>query len=516
MKRGIERPVVIVLTTLWILGTGWPLTRGTSIVPGLPSLSAQEIVSAEPAADESWQVIYSNEQRIGYSRTTTRTEDRQGQTVIVTESEEHLQFKRFGQVLKIQVVLQTEETEEGDMLGYIFEMKNPPAASTRSVGSIEGGRLELETTIAGRKQTRTLNWDPDIKSPAYQDRLIEEQGLKPGDRLSFKTFLPELNTTTTVKMVADDYRTVKMLDGEKRRLLKIKITQSVLPLMTVRAYLDDDGVPLKTETDLLGMAMTSYTVSKDVALTAIAGAELDLAVATLVRVDPIRNAHQKQRVVYRITTPGNDPTKYLPVGPTQEVKRQDAETAELIVTATKPPQNSRTTIRVDPEYTAATQYIQCRDQRVVEHARRAAASEIDSVKVALQMERYVRDKLTKKNFSTAMASAAEVAEKLEGDCTEHAVLLAAMLRAKRIPSRLAIGMVYATSESAFCGHMWTEAFLGGQWYPLDATLGLGGIGAAHIKLAQSSFADDGPAPITAFLPLLNVLGKMKIDVVEID
>ena len=62
--------------------------------------------------------------------------------------------------------------------------------------------------------------------------------------------------------------------------------------------------------------------------------------------------------------------------------------------------------------------------------------------------------------------------------------------------------------------MWTEALLGDQWVPLDATLGLGGIGAAHIKLAESCFADNGPSPMTAFLPLLRVLGRIELTVVD--
>jgi transglutaminase-like putative cysteine protease len=130
------------------------------------------------------------------------------------------------------------------------------------------------------------------------------------------------------------------------------------------------------------------------------------------------------------------------------------------------------------------------------------------------MEKYVHEQLSKKDFSTALASAAEVAESLQGDCTEHAVLLAAMLRAQKIPSRIAVGLVYADGLSAFGGHMWTEVLLGETWVPLDATLGRGGIGPAHIKLAESSFADDGPAPVTAFLPLLKILGQMQIEVVR--
>ena len=130
------------------------------------------------------------------------------------------------------------------------------------------------------------------------------------------------------------------------------------------------------------------------------------------------------------------------------------------------------------------------------------------------MEKYVRDKLTKKNFSTAMASAAEVAQRMEGDCTEHAVLLAAMLRAKKVPSRIAAGLVYVDSLNSFGGHMWTEAFLAGEWIPLDATLGKGGIGPAHLKMADSALDEDAPLPVSTFLPAYQALGKLKIDVLK--
>jgi transglutaminase-like putative cysteine protease len=203
----------------------------------------------------------------------------------------------------------------------------------------------------------------------------------------------------------------------------------------------------------------------------------------------------------------------VPAGPTQQIKKIDEETLELTVTALTVPKILKK-VPAEPEFLAATRFLQCRDPRVVEHARRAAAGQTNAAKVAVQMEKYVNRKLVKKNFSTALASAAEVAKNLEGDCTEHAVLLAAMLRARKIPSRIAVGLVYVEKIASFGGHMWTEAWLDGKWIPLDATLGRGGIGAAHIKLSESSFADDAPSPVTAFLPLMKILGKLEIEVVE--
>ena len=52
--------------------------------------------------------------------------------------------------------------------------------------------------------------------------------------------------------------------------------------------------------------------------------------------------------------------------------------------------------------------------------------------------RNIRDK----NFKVAFAAAGEVARNLSGDCTEHAVLAAAMCRAVGVPSRVVVGLVY--------------------------------------------------------------------------
>jgi len=61
-------------------------------------------------------------------------------------------------------------------------------------------------------------------------------------------------------------------------------------------------------------------------------------------------------------------------------------------------------------------------------------------------------------------------------------------------------------------HMWTEVSIAGRWIPLDATLGRGGIGAAHLKLAQSSLA--GADALAGFLPIAQVLGRLQVSVLS--
>lgn len=469
--------------------------------------------SVQPTDYEVWEVIYLGDQRIGYGHTDSRTFQEGRRTLVSTENHTYMKLSRFGQVLRFKTTLKTTETLDGNLIRFEYETANPPAAPSLTAGEVVGNELQLEITVAGRKQKRTVSVPSRVKSPAWRERSLRQQPLRPGERRRFESFEMGFNKVDTVRLSADEPRAVKLLDGKRVKLLKVTLTQDVTPTLSTRLYLDESGAARTTEFEILGLNMKTYQVSKEVALQKIAGAELDLAVKTLVRVDRIRNAHQTRLARYRVRTEGVDPAKYLVSDDSQSIKRVGPHEVELTVRAVRPRSATRF-VAAKPEFTARSRFLQTDDRNVIEHARRAASNNLDQWRVATQMESYVSKRLAKKNFSTALASAAEVAKSLEGDCTEHAVLLAAMLRVKRIPSRLVVGLVYTDLHSAFGGHMWTEAYIGGEWVALDPTLGQGGTGAAHIKLAQSSFADDDAEPATAFVPLLNVLGRIEIEVLE--
>lgn len=465
--------------------------------------------------EESWHVIYIGNQRVGYDYGRSTFEQRGSQKVFINLSESHFQIKRFGQELRLSTTLRTEETETGDLLNFQFAMKNPPIQDTQTEGVVAGNELILTSTVAGRTEKRRVAWEAGAKSPGYPDRLLSQKPLKDGESLSVNIFVPEFNKFSKVTLTADGMQSVKLLDGKEHSLLKVKVGFSAIPENNFREFLDAAGRSKMSEIDMLGLVARTYEVSRDVALQAIAGAELDIAVSTLVRIDPpILDAHRKKRITYKITSPENSLDSAFVSGGTQQVKKLSANSIELTVTGKPLPPAGTRPVAADAKYLAPTRFLQANDPAVREHADRAAGGETDPVRLAAKFEKYVHDKLSKKNFSTAMASAAEVAQRMEGDCTEHAVLLAAMLRAKKVPSQVAAGLVYVESLNAFGGHMWTEAFLAGEWVPLDATLGRGGIGAAHLKMSESAMDEDSALPVTTFLPLFQTLGKLKIEAIK--
>lgn len=86
-----------------------------------------------------------------------------------------------------------------------------------------------------------------------------------------------------------------------------------------------------------------------------------------------------------------------------------------------------------------------------------------------------------KSYQYAFATAAETLARREGDCKGHAFLLAAVLRARGIPARIATGFRYVTASNTFVGHAWTEAWIEGRWLPFDASNPTGEIDAGYLQ-----------------------------------
>jgi hypothetical protein len=68
--------------------------------------------------------------------------------------------------------------------------------------------------------------------------------------------------------------------------------------------------------------------------------------------------------------------------------------------------------------------------------------------------------------------ASEVATRREGDCTEYAVITAALARAAGVPARVVMGLALLHGESQYLayGHAWAELRVDGRWIVADAAL----------------------------------------------
>jgi len=280
-------------------------------------------------------------------------------------------------------------------------------------------------------------------------------------------------------------------------------------------WADKTGEVWKTRDLQLGLE--AFLTTRDVARGVNAESGFDLGEASSVRVSrSLERPHHTRRVIYRARLKDGNVHSLFAEGPTQRVRRIDDRTAEITVQAIRPgPTETPVTgdrDRPTEADTAPSPMIQSDDPRVVQLAREPSPDETDPWTLACVLEAYVKQKIRLKNYSTAMATAAEVAKSLEGDCTEHAMLLAALCRARKLPARVAVGLVYYAPKQAFAYHMWTEAWIESRWIPLDATLGLGGIGAAHLKLTSTNLSSANA--YGDLLPVVQSIGRLELEIVS--
>jgi transglutaminase-like putative cysteine protease len=316
-----------------------------------------------------------------------------------------------------------------------------------------------------------------------------------------------------VILEATDYEMTELI-GVQARLLKVTETVIASPAVSIRStfWVNERGDVFKTQIEALNL--TTYRVGKDFALAEFDPASLDLIAATVVR--PGRRLpppHSLQSVTYRIRLKNADPAAVFGGDTRQEVmERINEHEVMLRVTAgdrepAGDPQDTPTDADREP-----CALIESNDPRVQALADRVAADEEDAAALARALAELVHQEIERKDFSQAIASAAETAKSKQGDCTEHAVLLAALCRARGIPARVVMGLVYYPPLEGFAYHMWTEAWTGGDWLPLDATDVVGPVGPGHLAITADNLA--GASPVSAFLPVAQVMGQLEIQVEE--
>ena len=121
-------------------------------------------------------------------------------------------------------------------------------------------------------------------------------------------------------------------------------------------------------------------------------------------------------------------------------------------------------------YTKPTPIMQSSHQKVMELAASLRKDHKTRCELISAYNSYVFKKLKKQNTAT-FSSALETINAGFGDCGEHAVLLAALLRSSGVPARVVSGLVYIGPRGGYYYHAWVMAFTG-EWIFADPSHGI--------------------------------------------
>jgi hypothetical protein len=475
-------------------------------------------VTAEPAGDlieETWDAYSMQGVRVGYAHTTSHKVIENSQSLIRTKSEIHLNFQRLGNPITQDMTLASWDTPDGKLVRFESRMTTGDADSV-TVGAVRGHELHIETTTLGRTHSQKIPWRADWGGFFAPEQSLRRKPLhEPGEKRTIHSFSPLANNAADTKFEALDYETID-LPGGKQKLLRLS---GLLELGNKKiesvAWMNERGELLKTY--MAGPQHEAIRTTKEIALER-ADQKLDLLVASTVSLKgTFVNPHTSKQAVYRARVKSGQIAGLFSDGLSQRVKLIDDQTAEITVVAIRPGQPPKVDAgNAVPSPTngdlASSNFLQIDDTVIQQMASHIVPDQRDPWKVACALEKFVGTTVENKNFSTAFATAAEVARSLEGDCTEHAVLLAALCRARKIPAHAAFGLVYFPPQKGFAYHMWNEVWIQDRWIPLDATLMLGGIGADHIKLGDSNLS--GGSPLTDLLGVVQVFGRLELELLS--
>lgn len=460
--------------------------------------------------------------RIGHAQTTVHEVQENGQTLHRTTSVVHTAMQRAGQDISQDMTLTSWDSQDGSLVRFETRVSGA-GGEIVSVGAVKDGKLNIDTTTLGRTQSQAIAWPVDAGGLFAAEQSLRRRPMQPGEERAVRGLMPLMNLPVTSTLKAKQWEEVEspQASGKRREsLLRIdvmmKMNLGAQQLESV-LWMDSRGAVVKTLVPSIGQE--SVRMSKEEALRQTAEQPYDLLIASTVPVKGnVEGLGARQQVTYRARLKNGAIRGLFSEGATQQVKLLDENTAEIVVTAMRPgtagdnAREGKGAVNPEPADLTSNNFIQVDDPLIQKMAAEVTGGEGEAGNIAQKLEKLVAESVENKSYTQAFATAAEVARSGEGDCTEHAVLLAALCRAKQIPARCAFGLVYYPPEKGFAYHMWNEALIDGTWVPLDATLGQGGIAADHIKLGDSNLA--GGSPLADLLAVMQVFGRLELEVVE--
>jgi len=467
--------------------------------------------------NEVWYSMELASARAGYSHV---LQEQQGD-VIRTTTTTKMTIARAGSNVSATTVTVFQEREDGTpiQVDYTQDMSHQQAGMTLIFDE------EGITAIARQNdQTNEQNlplFTGDWLTP-NQAGLYFKAALERGDRTIAYSMLdssgaPKLIEITHEKVGEEEL----VVDGTSQPVTVWTSTSTSLKGTPFTERYDADGVMVAQDISLGFGKMRVRRCSREQALNTKPEQAPELLVATFVKPDtPIKRLRSATGIQMRLRLKDGKPLELPSTGSQRATMSEDGKSALVTVGWNHDGDEWKEESPEDmSEYLKPSMMINCDDERVQNLAERSVRMvEDDAFFKAEAMRRFVQEHIRKKDLEVAFATAGEVARKGAGDCSEHAVLLAALLRANKIPSRVVMGLVYADAfagkRDIFGWHMWTQAWINHRWIDLDATLLQQQFHPGHIAVSVSSLAqgvaDEG------FSTLLQIMGQLEIEIVNVE
>lgn len=450
--------------------------------------AVQKTAIQRPA--ETWMNIYQKEKKIGVVQRKFIILETGG---FQTKENVIMQINTLGTTQVLQIYTETDLNPDMSFSSFNFDL-NSSLFRFNARGYVVQDKLILFTGLPSTQQKSEI----PLKDIPYISGNVYEAGFAAGMEKDaprgFSIFDPSTGGIRTIKVTREADEVILIMG---KRTLTQKFCADFMGAKNC-AWLGKDGEVLK-ETGLLGLSMEKVSPAK--AREGIAsGSNIDFAqIASITSNINITKPEKLNEIKIKITGIRD---LFLLLNGGRQIFRQG------IMTITKE-RLSSLTAQENKGSEGFNQYLQHSPLVQSDHPQIKAQAE----KIVLSTDN-LRQKMRKivnwvyrnieKKPVLSVPNALEVLNNKVGDCNEHAVLTAALLRAAGLPAQIETGLVYLNGR--FYYHAWNIAYAG-QWITADSVFNQIPADVTHIRLVRGEGGEQ--------LDLLGVMGKIQLEVLSI-
>lgn len=544
----LPAPITVVEeeTTEFIEGPTTFLDENTDPVEEEPPIPLEaDLLDPRQYLDQGgtfWDAVYLGTQHVGYQSTDYGTVDNDGKTFLRIEIRNKMNTLRLGQPLDVISQSRFIETFSGELLGCRVDIQFGKQPIFHS-GELKTKEKILKTITQFGTQTSEgeIPWKigartggaASIQNSLFRNPILAEEERK----ITF--YDPSNFSMVDAVLSAREVETVS-IHGQPRNLRKVEAILKFLPMGRIEKtnapkfytyWTDTNGNIIRSSTPFAGGELITIRTTKEDALRfENESSQIDLGTLSIIPLSrPLENAKERKSVPFRVrlkdlSTAPSEISRIFPETPFQQVQVLSPDTVQI---------TTKTAVGIDPgsrEYDdfpdrdptdadlGANLWITPNDSDVLEIAALAVPSNASDWRKALALEKWVHGNLEWETGS-GFESSAEIAKNRKGDSTKYAFLLTALARSQKIPTRIAVGLVYtplhipdANRNGALSFHIWNEMLIEDIWIPLDATEGLGGANAARIKIADSDL--ETSSFVTLATLVMDLANNLEVEIVE--
>lgn len=472
------------------------------------------LIICQASGQTDYYSIFLDGSKVGYC---VHSRNENDQTV-TTNEKSSITISRFG----IPIMVTTDDTylETKQGLPLSFDSSQLMSGLSQKIkGTVNSsGKMQITTSSIGQPQQSTVQWPKNAVMLEGARLLQIKNGLKEGTNYQMSVYVPNLMQAVTTTVLIGPAETIELM-GEKQTAYKtVTMMQTQVGQLKTISWVDSDFNLKKSLLPFMGMQFEMVACTEEAAMGSVEIKELSSAMFVDCPV-ALNNVSQIKSIGYRLVAKKPGQKFSLPQTDNQRVTVKKDGVVYVAISPVKASEKYTLPMRnLDTEKRQALQptpYLQSDNVKIKQLAKQAVGNTKNAAQAARKIESFTSRYITLKDMSVGYASAAEVAQSRQGDCTEFAVLATALCRAAGIPARVVIGIAYIDEFEGmfqkFGGHAWYEAWIGNKWVGYDAAFKSRGQGydPGHIALSIGDSPGD-------FLNLAALMGKFNIDKVIIN